>query len=397
MSLLGGTLRRQQSGKLNPVSVEMMQTRSELLTAESKRLISEIDKASNRMQKDANKRLEQRIRDIQFLRRELEQKLEEIIVAIDTLITFKSRVERALEACTEPLRITILCLEERMKRAPNEQVHDEVERELLKEKEVTEGVASLLQRTLEQINEQIRLNRSAKYYLEKDLTNKFQAQCIDDSCALMTNHSFNDQMPKDTKMNQPSMALSPAEWENFSNISIAKAEQEKTNSMSMQALVESLLEQTATDMQKQIQATAFAFQRKVLETKTAKGQMENQLAKILSEFASQERNMEALRLAIDKKRIPLSVAQARLSARSQRPTAEQCHDPAQAGLLSEVQELTVHINKMCEAAAQSEMEQRNLIRCQLDLQENIEIKANSLYIDEVICTQLREPIIIHNF
>lgn len=56
---------------------------------------------------------EQRIRDIQFFRRELEQKLEEIIVEIDVLITLKRRVERALEACTEPLSITILCLEER--------------------------------------------------------------------------------------------------------------------------------------------------------------------------------------------------------------------------------------------------------------------------------------------
>lgn len=36
-------------------------------------------------------------------------------------------------------------------------VHDGVEEELLKEKEVIEGVMVLLQRTLEQINEQIRL------------------------------------------------------------------------------------------------------------------------------------------------------------------------------------------------------------------------------------------------
>lgn len=35
-------------------------------------------------------------------------------------------------------------------------VHDEVEKELLKEKDVTEGVMALLQRTLEQIIEQIR-------------------------------------------------------------------------------------------------------------------------------------------------------------------------------------------------------------------------------------------------
>lgn len=53
--------------------------------------------------------------------------------------------------------------------------------------------------------------------------------------------------------------------------------------------------------------------------------------------------------------------------------------------------------RLREAVAQSEEEQRALVRCQLELQENIEIKASSLYIDEVICAQHREPIIIHNF
>ena len=52
--------------------------------------------------------------------------------------------------------------------------------------------------------------------------------------------------------------------------------------------------------------------------------------------------------------------------------------------------------RMCEALLQSETEQKKLIRCQLNLQENIDIKANSLYIDEVICAQLREPIAIHS-
>lgn len=44
----------------------------------------------------------------------------------------------------------------RMKRFPAERVEDEVEIELLKEQEVLKGVASLLERTVEQMSEQIR-------------------------------------------------------------------------------------------------------------------------------------------------------------------------------------------------------------------------------------------------
>lgn len=76
------------------------------------------------------------------------------------------------------------------------------------------------------------------------------------------------------------MAASPEEWESFTDVNIAKAEQEKINSLSLRALAESLLEQTATDMQRQLQATASAFHLKVQETKTAKGQMEDHLAKV---------------------------------------------------------------------------------------------------------------------
>lgn len=56
---------------------------------------------------------DQRVRDIQFLKKELEIKLEEIILAIDDLLVLQSRVGKALEACKEPLRVTVLCQEER--------------------------------------------------------------------------------------------------------------------------------------------------------------------------------------------------------------------------------------------------------------------------------------------
>lgn len=43
-----------------------------------------------------------------------------------------------------------------MKRPPSERMHDEVDQELLNERKVIEEVASILQRVVEQITEQIR-------------------------------------------------------------------------------------------------------------------------------------------------------------------------------------------------------------------------------------------------
>lgn len=52
--------------------------------------------------------------------------------------------------------LSVHSLATRMKRFPSERLHDEVDRELLKEREAFEGVVSLLQRVVEQIIEQIR-------------------------------------------------------------------------------------------------------------------------------------------------------------------------------------------------------------------------------------------------
>lgn len=77
-----------------------------------------------------------------------------------------------------------------------------------------------------------------------------------------------------------SLTVTPKQWENISDINIAKAEHQKTNSESMRALVQSVLEQTAADMQKQFQATTTAFQTHIQEIKSAKSQMEEKLPEV---------------------------------------------------------------------------------------------------------------------
>ena len=69
------------------------------------------------------------------------------------------------------------------------------------------------------------------------------------------------------------------------------------------------------------------------------------VSQVQSELGSQKRTRQALDVAVAEKEGPLSVAQARLSARAQRPPAERCHDPAHTLLLAQVQELTAHIHR----------------------------------------------------
>uniref|UniRef100_A0A3B3QEQ7 Tektin n=1 Tax=Paramormyrops kingsleyae TaxID=1676925 RepID=A0A3B3QEQ7_9TELE len=363
-------------------------SRSERLIAASKRLVEESDKAVQRMQQDVNKRLEQRIQDIRFWRQELNLSLENMVLEVEALLTLRTRLERALAGCSEPLDVTLQCLAERENRVGIDLVHDEVEKELKKQKEVIESVSALLQRTLEQTTEQIRLNRSMKYWLEKDLRDKFQAEQIDDHCCILSRSSHR---------NLRSGFSVFWEWEFFSEQNVRKAEREKNNSASLRALAESLLEQTGSDLRHMQLAVEAALERRVQETKAAKQLLEDRLYKVLEEIGSLEMSMATLRAAIADKRAPLSVAQARLEVRGRRPHVELCQDDAQVQLRTEVRELSSHVQRMSETLSLSEAELQALTRRQLDLEEEIQVKAHSLYVDEVVCTRLWQSVVIHAF
>lgn len=123
----------------SPVNVAGTLHQSERFRAECKELIKETKQICKRMQEDENQQFgesgnnsqtvcpvrrmdhvifciccsDQKLRGIQFLKKELELKLEEMILEIDDLVVLQSRVTKALDACKEPLEVTELCMKER--------------------------------------------------------------------------------------------------------------------------------------------------------------------------------------------------------------------------------------------------------------------------------------------
>ncbi|NXM84988.1 TEKT1 protein, partial [Oenanthe oenanthe] len=383
------------ANNLQRARTESQKSRSECMTAESWRLVDEIEKTTQKTQNDVNKKLEQRREEIKFWKQELDNKLEQIVHETETLLTFKNRLERALEGCKEPLVITQKCLLYRQKRVGIDLVHDEVEQELVKEAEVLQGIIALLGRTLEQTNEQIRRNRSAKYNLDMDLKDKFTALTIDDYCASLTNDTPYI-IYADNAMKLEGNFVSPEDWIDFSNINVEKADKQRNNSLALKALIDGILSQTANDMRKQCEMVNTAFRNRVKEVKDAKHKLETLLAMVMDETASQEKNIAALKKAIADKEGPVKVAQTRLEARNHRPNVELCYDRVHSSLMSEVQEITKNIQRQ-DALAQAQTELKGLSRRQLSLEEEIKVKENTLYIDDVLCMQMRESVCINNY
>uniref|UniRef100_A0A670YUL4 Tektin n=1 Tax=Pseudonaja textilis TaxID=8673 RepID=A0A670YUL4_PSETE len=378
------------ANKVQYNSAEAQRSRSERLVDESQRLVDEIERTTQKTQSDVNKRIEQRLEEIKFWRQQLDDKLDQIVKETEVLLSFKTRLEKALEGCKEPLFTAQECLLNRERRVGIDLVHDEVERELIKEVEVFQGVVALLERTREQTDEQLRLNRTAKYNLEQDLKDKFTALTIDNYCSNLTNNSTDIGYAQNVVKVENS--VSPEQWTDFSNTNVEKADKQRNNSLALRALIDSILSQTASDMRKQNRTVNIAFQNRVKETKDVKNKLEIHLAKLMDEINSQTKNIDALKKAIQDKKGPAKVAQTRLETRTHRPNVELCRDTVQYRLMNEVQEINHNIQRLMDTLAQAERELKGLNRQQLSLEEEIEVKANTLYIDEVLCMQMRESI-----
>ncbi|XP_065054990.1 tektin-1-like [Rhopilema esculentum] len=380
-----------RSNHLNYNSAERERKSAEMIRDESNRLKHEVHITTIKTQSDVNKKLDQRIQDINFWKSEIDRLHGETDDEINALIQYKERLEKALDGTQLPLHVAKQCLANRNERLQIDLVHDDVEIQLIKEVEVIEGVQALLKKTLDQATEQIRLLRSAKYYLGKDINDKFTALSLDNKCADLQNDSPGlYYAPKSVKIETNS--VTPEEWESFSNKNFLKAERECNSSKTLRSMIDEILQEVYNDQQKQCTTVNLAFKKRIEETEKAKTKLEDHLNKVLEEIREMEDNVASLEHAIAEKEAPMKVAQTRLDNRTLRPNVELCRDRVQYRLVNEVGEISFNIERLREMLAESENSLKALCRTQLSLEEDIEIKVNSLFIDKEKNMKLRQQI-----
>eukprot|EP00918_Siedleckia_nematoides_P049923 GHVU01109309.1.p1 GENE.GHVU01109309.1~~GHVU01109309.1.p1 ORF type:complete len:412 (+),score=84.90 GHVU01109309.1:30-1238(+) len=369
---------------------------AERLIEESKRLSDETNKRTDKTQRDVNKKFEQRIDDIKYWQKEVDDKLDNIKNETDSLKAFSNRLDKAIESCKEPLHIAQQCLANRQKRKSIDLVHDDTEKELLKEVEVIQGVLALLERTKEQAVEQQRLNRKAIYNQEKDLTDKFSALTIDEHNAELKNNSAGLHHNRGfAKIDANS--VTPDDWEDFSNRNILETEKQVQNSISLRSVIDGILQQAANDIRQQKECVDIAFERRIAETRDAKEKLEDHLSKVKAQITEMEDNITRLCKTVADKETPLMLANTRLENRAYRPNVELCRDPVQYRLVEEVGEIEESVARLQQRLSQSNEALKGLLRRQLELEEDIEVKANSLFIDETECMGMRKSISINTY
>lgn len=77
-----------------------------------------------------------------------------------------------------------------------------------------------------------------------------------------------------------SSSVSLEDWLDFSNMNVQKADKQRNNSLTLKALVDQILSQTASDLRRQCDIVDTAFQNGLRETKDAKEKLAAHLAKV---------------------------------------------------------------------------------------------------------------------
>uniref|UniRef100_A0A3Q3A3N0 Tektin n=2 Tax=Kryptolebias marmoratus TaxID=37003 RepID=A0A3Q3A3N0_KRYMA len=362
---------------------------AERLRKDTIRLMQDREQITRRTQENTSKNIAERVNDIVFWRSELTHEIDNMVTEIAALSEVKRRLERALAETEGPLQVSQECLYHREKRMSIDLVHDDVEKDLIKEVEVIKSCQEKMRRHLDRAIAQLAANRAAQHELEKDLSDKVTAHRIDDKCHHLRNTSDGIGFYRGIDRIDHSVSL-PDSWSKFTDDNILRSQSERAASHKLRDEIEILLSSTSSEMWNQFSNVNVAFTNRISETSDAKNSLQAHLAKTLQEIFQTEMLIESLKRALRDKESPLKVAQTRLEERTRRPNIELCRDNPHHRLVSEVREIEDTIRKLQERLMEAENTLQTLVRTKVTLEHDLSIKGHSLFLDQDRCMSIRK-------
>uniref|UniRef100_A0A8C3YLW7 Tektin n=1 Tax=Catagonus wagneri TaxID=51154 RepID=A0A8C3YLW7_9CETA len=359
------------------------------LTGDSMRLMQDKDQLTRQMQEGTCRNLGQRLSDIGFWKSELSYELERLLNENHSLDSIKRRLECAAQELNCPLQVALECLYQREKRIGIDLVHDDVEKNLIREVDLLKCCQEQMRKLAQRIDLQMRDNRDAQHALERDLEDKNSAEFIDEKCLNLRNTSDCISFFHGVEKIDGTISV-PETWAKFSNDNIRHSQNMRANSIRLQEEAQNLFDVLSDQMWKQFTNTNLAFNARIAEVTDIKNKLQTQLAKTLQEIFQTENTVMLLERSIMAKEAPLKVAQTRLECRTRRPSVELCRDIPQFKLVNEVFTIddTLQTLKLRLRETRDTLQLLVMTKCRLE--HELAVKANTLCIDKEKCMGLRK-------
>ncbi|XP_026974103.1 tektin-5 [Sagmatias obliquidens] len=370
-----------QSNQLQIHTAEASRLWANQLMGDSMRLMQNKDQLTRQMQEGTGRNLGQRLSDIGFWKSELSYELERLLNENHSLDEVKRRLECAAEELNCPLQVALECLYQREKRTGIDLVHDNVEKNLIREVDLLKCCQQQLRKLAQRIDIQMRDNRDAQHVLERDLEDKNSAEFIDEKCLNLRNTSDCISFFHGVEKIDCTISV-PETWAKFSNDNIRHSQNMQANSVQLREEAQNLFDVLLDQMWKQFTNTNLAFNARIAEVTDVKNKMQMQLAKTLQEIFQTENTIMLLERSIMAKESPLKVAQTRLECRTRRPCVELCRDMPQFKLMSEVCTINDTVQTLKLRLRETQDTQQLLVMTKCRLEHELAMKANTLCIDK---------------
>lgn len=181
------------------------------------------------------------------------------------------------------------------------------------------------------------------------------------------------------------------------NKNIEATAKEINSAQPLRSYIDQLLRQVAEDIRTQVERTNAAFRQRTAELRYTKVKLENVHKETVRQVNELTRTVTRLEREIAEKEGYVALAQTRLANRSQRPGIELCRDNVYEGLKKELAALRETIAKLDGSLVKSKATLRYLLNTQVMQEEEINLKTQSLRIDEVDCMTMRESFKFQDF
>lgn len=378
-------------------NTEDQQQLADRVLGESQRIRDETAERADVMKATSDRRIQERIGDVEFNKNELQLQRNEICRELEALGVYKTRLQDCLASLqANALTICRKCLMLRDGRVGIDLVVDEVENALQTEVTTILGGQSLLRRALEQLNEQMRRLRGTRYLLDRDLQYKQAAIDIDKGSLSLKSTDLCLSIYEGYANLDPAN-ISADEYNAYSAKNIQQAAREVTSARPIRMYIDTLLKQVIDDLWVAYNQCNHEFSERIKETKRAKGKLEDMHRETTQKIADMQNNILQLQKALSDKEGHVALAHTRLGRRAQRVGAELVRDPPGQALNYECEMLRYSTEQLQQMLHEATSSLRYLLQTQIQLEEDINVKMNTLKIDEVDCMTLRETMDYHAY
>lgn len=298
-------------------------------------------------------------------------------------------LEKTKQDCDPPLHIALDCMYFREGRQGIDKVRDQAEEALLQEISVLRNCQEKLDYLHRRVLEQLRENRDSQHELELDLKSKDSAFEIDENCYRLNN--FSNKIDYYVGIEKFDQTISvPKSWAENSDRIVQRSQNRRIKSTQLRSESENTINECINMMWNAWNFTNSALSRRNNEILEAKNKLQMHLHKVQQEIFDVQKSIEIIKKAIADKSNPLKVAQTRLELRTHRRDVELCRDVVHTRLQAEVVDLETNIHHLKAKLNEAESQYQKLLITRSNLEKDLQLKMNSLFIDREKCLGIRK-------